>query len=450
MFDLSDFDLSCLEIPVSETPSNFHGLVQILINRICTLENIDPVNPGTDGSECPDTCIVPIAPCFYYINPQGDTITTMTLTEYVNAIGNRICTLIEQITILQNEVDTLQEQVNNTITDVRALESNKADKGSLDYQVNAKTNPSAGVQFITDALRHVENSLISTQDAVGSQTLLYQNILKAGLIDDENRAYGTGLMSGISGWTVDSKTTAESIGNLWLAVRDLRAAVMYMKENCCSTGCSDIYLNFRAQLNTSTLTIFTDGSTGFTNDWAECTGKTKITVKDTLGNSTTFTTSILAIKDNPNGYSIDLSPTSVDISTDLTITADTCFINTSTETTCNTDYTYVITNSASCPSVVLTVYSSSVNYQFTSAPGFSYIVNVYYNGGTTAVASQIIATPGVLVLNSIMGLLSDTNYELEIVVVNTSGDETPCPRQAFTTLSESCQPPINASAILTT
>jgi len=173
-------------------------------------------------------------------------------------------------------------------------------------------------------------------------------------------------------------------------------------------------------------------------------------VKDTLGNSATFTTSILAFKDNPSGYSIDLAPTAIDISTDLIITADTCFINTVTNTSCNTDYVYNISNSASCPSVVLTVYTTAVNYQFSSTSGFSYIINVYYNGGTIPVASQIIATPGVLILNSIIGLLSETNYELEIVVVNTSGEETACPKQAFATLAESCQPPINAIAILTT
>jgi hypothetical protein len=98
---------------------------------------------------------------------------------------------------------------------------------------------------------------------------------------------------------------------------------------------------------------------------------------------------------------------------------------------------------------VLTVFTNSVSYQFAATSGYSYIANVYPAGGGIPVATQIIAVPGVLVFNTIAGLASDIDYEFELVVVNGEGAETPCPRQAFTTLAESCIPPINATAILT-
>lgn len=448
MFDLSEFDFTCLNLAASDQPDNVGELIQILTERICALEGVDPVTPGTNP-DCPDTCIVPIAPCFYYINPQGDTVTTMTLPEYVTAIGNRICDILDDITALQDSVTSLQTQQSDTANDVTDLQNDKADKASLDYQVNSKTSPSAGVQYITDALRYVENYSLGQGDAVGSPTLLYQNMLKAGLISDEDRVYGSGPMSGITGWTSNVLTAAESIGNLWLTVDDLRKQVNYMKENCCSTGCSDIYLNFRASLGGSIITLFTDGSTGFSPEWTECTGTSKVTVTDELGNSTTITTSLIALIDEPLGYSFDLAATSVDFTTNLTVVADTCFFNTATETQCNEDYTDTIINSPACPSTVLTVFSTSVNYQFNSTPGYTYVVNVYYNGGGTPVASQIIATPGVIVIQSIMGLLSETDYELEIVVVDGTGGETNCPRQPFTTLAADCQPPINAVAMVT-
>jgi len=449
MFDLSQFDFSCLSIPTSENPGDVGDLIQILIERVCTLENITPTGTTGTTGECPDGCIVNIASCFYYTNQAGDVITTMPLTEYITAIGNRICTILTDITVLQNDVATLQQQAIDTSGDVEDLQLNKASKDSLEYQVNAKTSPSAGIQYITDALRYVENFMLGQSDASGSPTSIYQNILKQGNIGEQNRMFGDGTMQTFTGWTNSVYTTADSIGNLWLAVDDLRKEVNYMKENCCSTGCSTIWLNFRASLTASTVTLFTDGSTGFTDDWKECTGTSKITITDAYGNSTTITTSLLALIAVPSGYQFDLSPTSVDFTTDLTVVAETCFKNTSTDTQCESDYSDVIINSAACPAVVLTAFSTSVNYQFTSTAGYTYIINIYYNGGGVPVASQIIATPGVIVLQSIMGLLSETDYDFELVVVNGKGEQTPCPKQLFTTLASDCQPPINASAMLT-
>ena len=452
MFDLSKFDFTCLSVSVSERPNNTGELIQILITRICALEGIDTGSGGsTSGSstgDCPDNCVVPIADCFYYIDPRGDTVTTMTLIDYVTAIGNKICDILQDIIALQDSVAALQEAQNTTTTALTRVEEDKADITSLNYQVNEKTSPS-GTLYITDALREVENSLISTQDSLGTPSELYQNLLKQGNITNEDKMYGTGLMSNITGWTNSVTTNAESIGNLWLAVNDLREQVQYISDNCCSSGCSDIYLNFRASLVGSTITLFTDGSTGFTPSWVECTGTSVITVTDSLGNSTNITTSLIALISEPLGYTFDLAPTSVDFTTNLSVVADTCFLNTETETQCSQPYTDEIFNTPDCPAVVLTVYTTAINYQFNTTPGYTYVTNVYYTGGTTPVASQIIATPGVQVIQSISGLLADTGYEFEVVIVNTKGEETPCPKQAFTTLADICTPPDTAVAILT-
>lgn len=451
MFDLSEFDFTCLSVPVSEQPDDMGGLIQILVERICALENISPIDPSNPTGNCPDNCIIPIADCFYYIDPQGDTVTTMTLVEYVTAIGNKICEILDDIVVLQNQVATLQQAMIDTQSDVVDLGNTKANTDSLYYQVNSQTDAGAGTQYITEATRFIENKMLGQLDGTGDQTLIYQNILRAGNISSESRMWSDGLMSSIPGWVVEPQTLAESLGNAHSAIADLRQQVEYMKDNCCSTGCDDIHLNFRATLGAgSIVTIFTDGSTGFTDEWRECTGSSQVTITDTLGNNTTISLSLITLIDNPSGYSFDLNSTSVDITTDLDFEADTCFINTETDTTCNYKYEYTIINTAACPSIILTVYNTSINYQFTSATDYSYIANVYYNGGSTPVASQIIATPGVLVIQSIFGLLSSTDYEFELVVVDSVGTETPCTRQAFTTLADDCQPPINAVAILTT
>lgn len=454
MFDLDSFDIACLNIQPSEAPSNTGELFQIIIDRVCALEGIDPVNGDDLTSDCPENCVVPIADCFQFVNPQGDTVTTMPLLDYITAIGNQICTNITDIGILQNEVDTLQTQLGDTQGDVINLQNDKADTNSLNYQVNVKTSPTAGTQYITDALRFVENSLISTQDAVGTPTELYQNILKEGLIGDEAKLFGTGNMNSITGWTSDVTTTAESLGNAWLAIQDLRAAVTYMQENCCSTGCTDIFLNFRTSLNvgpsTSILSIFTDGSTGFTNEWKECDNDTRVVITDALGNNTSVRVKLIDLIDNPSGFQVDITGTTIDTTEDITSVAETCFVNTSTDTTCEKDYSDTIRVAAVCPSVVLTVLAFSVNYQFTSTVGFTYIINIYFSGGATVQTSQIVADPGVIVNNTILGLLSETDYDFEVIAVDTVGGETACTKIPFTTLADNCVAPINAVAILTT
>ena len=465
-FDLEGYNFSCLQVQPSEAPADLQDLIQILIDRICIIEGIVPNDPDSPlTSDCPENCIVPIAPCFQFINPQGDTITTMTLLEYVTAIGNQICDILDDITVLQNEVQTLQDIVNGNgsgepimnpggiVGEIELIEATFARTSSLEYQISTLTDPSKGVQYITGALRSVENSLLSTQDAVGTPTELYQNMIKAGNIGDQARLFGLGNMNSITGWTSNVQKTAESIGNIWLAIEDIREAVSYIQENCCSTGCSDIYLNFRASIDiqptTTFLSIFTDGSTGFTNDWKECQNDTRIRVEDSAGNTTTFRAALIPLIDVPSGFQIDITATTIDPTLDITVTAETCFTNTVTETTCENNYPYLINAVVDCPPVILTVYATSINYQFTSVAGSSYIATVYYAGGSTPVAEQIISTPGITVLNSIPGLLTATDYEFELTVYSPSGEETVCNRIPFTTLPDSCVPPINASAMLT-
>ena len=462
-FDLDEYDFNCLAVPVSERPENLQGLIQILIERICALEGITVPGGNPTTTDCPDNCIVSIAPCFYFINGAGDTVTTLPLTDYVNAIGLIICNILDDITVLQNGLDSLQEQVNGQgggtpinnpngiIGVIGELQLNKVDTGSLQYQISSKTG-SEGVQFITDATRSIENSLIRTQDALGTPTRLYQSILAEGNMGSQARLFGVGNMNSITGWVDNPTQIADTVDNVWRAIDDVREAVLYIQDNCCTTGCGDLHFNWRASLDVTVtsvqVTIFADGSTGFTQDWADCTANTRVTITDESGNSTSFQTNMVALIDNPSGYIVDITSTTVNPSESLTVVAETCFVNTTINTTCEKDYSYKIIASPLCPAAVLTVLATSVGYQFQSNPGVHYIINVYFSGGSTPVTTQIIATPGIQVASSIFGLLIGTAYDFEIVVVDSVGAETPCPRIPFTTLPQSCTPPVSASAVL--
>ena len=100
--NVSNYDLTCLGISACP-PQDFQALIQLLINKICELNNI-PVTE-TKSAGCPD-CVVSVAECFV----QG-TQTTMQLVEYVQMIANRICNILDQLNIINNQITNLDNRV---------------------------------------------------------------------------------------------------------------------------------------------------------------------------------------------------------------------------------------------------------------------------------------------------------------------------------------------------
>jgi len=446
MFNIEDFDFSCFELQPSENPDNAGELIQVLINRVCALEGVTPTSSGSDG--CPTGCLVAVADCFVTQNQAGDDILELDLIDYVRIIAQRVCDNIDSITLLQAEISTLQSQIDSNTSAILVLETDKADISSLNFAVSPLIDPVAGIQFVTDALGYVQASLVNTNQALGTPSQVYQGMAKSGNISTEDQLCSESNMASLPGWVGTPTTLGEDIGNIWLAVKDIRCAVDYMQENCCATGCASITLNFRAAAddNQETITVYADGSTGFTSEWAECSGTTTIRVTDSNGNITTFETSLLSLLNDPAGYTEDLSMSPIDFSLDIAVVAETCFKNTSINTTCEKEYCDVVKAPTDCPVVLITALETSMNYSFSSTAGYTYVVNIYYRNGSTAVATQNIATPGISVSNTISGLASATDYDFVLTLIDGEGEATDCTRQFFTTASENCPPPINVTA----
>lgn len=109
--NVSNYDLACLNLNTC-APSDFEQLIQLLIDKVCALENApaDPTNPPSTG--CPTDCIVAVADCL-----GGG---TDTLTNYVQTIANRVCSLVSEIDVINSSIDVinitlldLQEQIND-------------------------------------------------------------------------------------------------------------------------------------------------------------------------------------------------------------------------------------------------------------------------------------------------------------------------------------------------
>jgi hypothetical protein len=103
--NISTLDLSCLNITTG-TPTNINDLLQILINKICALNNIPVPTGSTNSDGCPTNCVVDVAECL-----RTGTQTTMKLLEYVQLIGNRICSILSDITSINSSITNLTSRV---------------------------------------------------------------------------------------------------------------------------------------------------------------------------------------------------------------------------------------------------------------------------------------------------------------------------------------------------
>lgn len=445
--NINSFDISCFNITTC-APQNFHDLIQFLIEHICALENIPAPTPGNNAG-CPD-CVVTIASCFYYQNPQGDTMTTMQLQDYVTAIGNRICFLANEIATIQSNINALNVRVTdleNSNNQVKSQVQNLAQENVTPACV-LPPSPTVPVRDLVIALEAQFCQLIG---ATGGPNDIYTAILKqcAGLSNGPQLA-GSGNMGSIPGWVNPVSNLADSYVNLWLTICDMRSAILNIQANCCPTLCSAIEVAVSAALNSpSDLRLYFTGT--IPPNFVECnpTG-TLVKIEDTTGGSITIQVPVITNLNNALGYSIDLSATPVNPADDLSITATFCFNDPATGTQCQSVGNYVMVNLSTCPSVVLVPTDNSVSYSFNWAGGAANLeIQLYDSSGTVLIASQSVGVSGVTPVNGIFaGLTSATTFRIRIKVT-IGANITECPFNSVTTLNPPCLPPSSVGATIT-
>jgi len=460
------FDFTCLLQTGQLPPENIHELIQLIIDRLCdqiaesnSLEgDINIIEKrGGSGTDCPDTCIIAIADCFQYTNPFGDLVTTMTLTEYATAIGNKICDILDDIAIMQGQISTLQTDVGTNAADIATLQSTMVLDSDLLYTLDVQLDPSLTPQSVVTALKVVESSYLTTRTATGLPSQMYNGIAQLNTYGSRDALSNTGLIAGYPNWISNPINIGQWAGNTSIAIKDLYDSVAYIQDNCCLTGCSAISYNYRATLNVgpgvAQVTVFLDGSLGLSgfND-CDVSGSV-ITISDSAGNSTTTTIPIIDTVNIMTGFLIDISGTAIDPSLTLTITLQACVFNGGTNIQCEQTLETTIVSTAICPSVTITPYLEAIEYTYPSAVGYTYRTQVYYAGAVSPIQIITDLAPGVNVTGTFTGLVYNTNYELEVVLIDGVGNETSCPRVPVTTLDVPCIPPaqngVNPIATLT-
>ena len=312
--DISLLDLSCFN-PLCPTPEDFQDLIQIIINKICALEN-PPIDPGTTVSDCPDDCIVTIAPCFQETDFLGNLITTLPLRDYVIKIGNELCSLISTITTIQSSITDLDNRVTY-------IEDNCCGpvKEAVSTVSCLTTLPPNGIP-ISVHLAFVEQELCNLLDVTGDPADLTNAILQEcpGLDSSLQLGNPPSLMDALPGWVKigDYNTVADAINNIWLTICDLRLAVSTLQADlvaCCTATppCPTPII----------LIQFSSPNLGFT-----CTP---------LGGTWTITSVAANVNGSRTGTNISLTPAGPFVDDSITLNT---IVNTSTNALLNNSLYY--------------------------------------------------------------------------------------------------------------
>ena len=215
ILDIKNYDLTCFDITACG-PKDFVTLIQFLIDRICALENIDATATTTTAAGCPD-CVVSVAPCFII-----GTQTTMQLVDYVNAIGQRICSII-------TDIANINSQITSILIRVTALEDAPSPAipiPSIVINCNIGTllsGNSYSLDIVLDQLiNNTTNGYCSLIGVLGTISQIGTSLVPA-------CSFSTDITSNPN-WTATPTTLAESITNIWIALCQITSTPLTVED----------------------------------------------------------------------------------------------------------------------------------------------------------------------------------------------------------------------------
>jgi hypothetical protein len=220
--NVTNYDLSCFNLTACG-PNDFQALIQFLIEQICALQNevttvsdpaTSPLTTGSTKSASADT-LVTVADCFIV-----DRVTVMTVSEYAQAIGTKVCSLVTEITEINSNILDLEVRV--TALEAAPVPTLVLPSFTLDCTIgslNIGTTQDIDVvleAFINDIWCSYYSTTGTTSDLISA--------ISAICIDDTDLQLTTGTaFSTNSNWIQAGSyaTVADAINNLWVALCDV-------------------------------------------------------------------------------------------------------------------------------------------------------------------------------------------------------------------------------------
>jgi hypothetical protein len=239
LLDVNGYDLSCFDL-ASCKPQNIQELIQFLIERICALEAVDAAaaaTPTTTGSAARSSSadtLVTVAPCFVV-----GTTTVMTIVEYAQAMGTRICGIIDQITVINNQITNLDIRV-TTLENTPVV---FPPTPSIVINCNIGTLISGNAYTIDSVLDQLINSVTNGYCA-------YTSVL--GTPSNITSSFTPGCVFGAPittdpNWTVVPTDLSETLTNIWIAICSIYSSITPLTTQ----NSSSINLDFTANVLTA-------------------------------------------------------------------------------------------------------------------------------------------------------------------------------------------------------
>lgn len=442
-FDLSNYDLSCFKTGVCQ-PQSFKDFINILINKVCALQACNP-QCGDSCNPCPPTSAsasafssmapgsgdtyVPIAREFQYTNATGDLVTSMAVSDYAQAVGNKVSTLV-------NSTKIIQETLSNHSGRIDALEKQGPPQFEMPTIVPVGVLPkeATSMQLVLAA---TEQQFTELKSAVGDQSRIFANVqkLNSGINDSRSLSKPGTNVSSLPGYTAQPANLADVVGNALVLLSDMRIAVATLLSNYIPSTCDAISLDLTATLRGSNVVLYIQGTLPIASFTNSSGAGTIFTIKDAQGNSASYTIDIFSIMNVASGYSIDVSNTRLNTSGNLVISANPSFTNRTTDSVCKSALEYTVVNVGICPTVQYGPELETINFAFNTSGGMqSYTVELYNSAGTDVLQSQVFVSNTIEgITGKFEGLSSRTLYKIRIKIVVNSVT-TPCEFASVTTL----------------
>jgi len=454
MFNLSNYDLSCLAAECPK-PSDFSSLIQLIITKLCAINNVvvtgpigDPNNlplpdpdpqarPGV-GVDCP-TCEVSIAACFQY-ESNGVMVTTMDISEYALVIGRKVCELVQKASSMNSALESHEKRI-------KQLETTSPSTPQLPLVNSQCLVP--GQVSIADLVEKTEIQLCNIVKALGNENEIFKAINKQCVGIDAEQALATNAnMGSLAGWTTQNvfSNASHAIGNIYIMLCDLRAAVKNIKETCCVGGCASVSVTMTASLDAiaQNLSLYLVGS--IPTSFSDCGSGSLLRVTDGYGH---IYQTFVPLKANINGIVvISLAGKGLNLSTDLVLDLKSCLFDQVTQSQCSDSHGYTIRNTALCPSLLSIPSTTNILWSFTNTvANASYTVQLLSSYGVPITS----ITQSNMPVGPVSGgfyspdVTSGTSYIIQ-VSMTINGVTTTCPQNMVTTITTPCIAPSSVSA----
>ena len=442
-FDLKNYDLKCFSTGICQ-PQNFKDFINILINKVCALQEC--TNCGDSCNPCPtpptafastqsngggNDIYVPIAKEFQFNNgATGDLVTTLKVSDYAQAIGQKVSSLIISARTVQTTLADHSERL------AKLEDPRNAPTFEMPTIVPMGVLPKVATS-LPIVLAATEQQFVELKKAVGDPNNVLSNLQKLDLSIGDSKSFsrpGTNV-SALRGYNPQPSSFADVFGNLSIILSDIRIGLNTLMSNYIPSVCEQISLDLSAVLRSGNLVLYVQGTlppSGFIN--SSGTG-TVFTITDGAGNSASYTIDIFSIINVPTGYTIDISGTRLSSASNMVISANPSFIHTATNSTCKSSLQYTLVNVGTCPSVVYTPTIDEIGFSFNTSGGTqAYTVKLYNANGTDLLTSQTFVSSVVQgITGKFTGLITQTIYKVRIEIV-INGVTTPCEFSNITTL----------------